>query len=46
MDELFFWWKGYNTIYKELADTQDMFISVYPNAGLPNVLGEYDELLI
>ena len=29
---------------KELADTQDMFISVYPNAGLPNVLGEYDEL--
>lgn len=29
---------------KELADTQDMFISVYPNAGLPNILGEYDEL--
>lgn len=29
---------------KELANTQDMFISVYPNAGLPNVLGEYDEL--
>ena len=29
---------------KELANTQDMFISVYPNAGLPNILGEYDEL--
>ena len=28
---------------KELANTQDMFISVYPNAGLPNILGEYDE---
>ena len=29
---------------KEIANTQDMFISVYPNAGLPNILGEYDEL--
>ena len=29
---------------KELSNTQDMFISVYPNAGLPNILGEYDEL--
>lgn len=29
---------------RELANTQDMFISVYPNAGLPNILGEYDEL--
>lgn len=28
---------------KELADTQDLFISVYPNAGLPNELGFYDE---
>ncbi|MGG7177707.1 methionine synthase [Clostridium paraputrificum] len=29
---------------KELAKSQDMFISVYPNAGLPNILGEYDEI--
>lgn len=29
---------------KELSSTQDMYISVYPNAGLPNVLGQYDEL--
>lgn len=28
---------------KELSKTQDMYISVYPNAGLPNILGEYDE---
>lgn len=28
---------------KELANTQDLYISVYPNAGLPNILGEYDE---
>ena len=29
---------------KELDDTQDLYISCYPNAGLPNVLGEYDEI--
>lgn len=29
---------------KELSKEQDMFISIYPNAGLPNVLGNYDEL--
>lgn len=29
---------------KELADTQDLYISCYPNAGLPNLLGEYDEI--
>lgn len=29
---------------KELSKTQNLYISVYPNAGLPNVLGEYDEL--
>ena len=28
---------------KELSETQDLFISVYPNAGLPNELGFYDE---
>ena len=28
---------------KELAATQDLYVSCYPNAGLPNVLGEYDE---
>ena len=28
---------------KELSDTQELFISVYPNAGLPNELGFYDE---
>lgn len=29
---------------RELAKKQDRYISVYPNAGLPNVLGEYDEV--
>lgn len=29
---------------KELSRTQKLFISFYPNAGLPNSLGEYDEL--
>lgn len=28
---------------KLLSDTQDRYISFYPNAGLPNSLGEYDE---
>ncbi|WP_268873138.1 methionine synthase [Clostridium nigeriense] len=28
---------------KELSDTQELFISIYPNAGLPNELGFYDE---
>ncbi|MBD7916409.1 methionine synthase [Clostridium sp. Sa3CUN1] len=28
---------------KELSDTQNVFISIYPNAGLPNELGFYDE---
>ncbi|MEQ8154474.1 MAG: methionine synthase [Clostridiaceae bacterium] len=28
---------------KELSKSQDLFVSVYPNAGLPNILGEYDE---
>jgi 5-methyltetrahydrofolate--homocysteine methyltransferase len=29
---------------KRLSSTQDTYISFYPNAGLPNTLGEYDEL--
>lgn len=29
---------------KELSKKQDLYISVYPNAGLPNLLGEYDEI--
>ncbi|MCD2348678.1 methionine synthase [Clostridium guangxiense] len=29
---------------KQLSDTQDKYISFYPNAGLPNSLGEYEEL--
>lgn len=32
-----------NQFIKELSETQDLFISVYPNAGLPNELGFYDE---
>ncbi|MDR2916023.1 MAG: methionine synthase [Tannerella sp.] len=28
---------------KELADAAPFFISAYPNAGLPNQLGQYDE---
>lgn len=29
---------------KELSKSQSLYISFYPNAGLPNTLGEYDEL--
>ncbi|WP_234122727.1 methionine synthase [Clostridium hydrogenum] len=29
---------------KQLSKTQDRYISFYPNAGLPNSLGEYEEL--
>jgi 5-methyltetrahydrofolate--homocysteine methyltransferase len=28
---------------KELAKREALYISLYPNAGLPNILGEYDE---
>jgi 5-methyltetrahydrofolate--homocysteine methyltransferase len=29
---------------KQLSKTQNLFVSVHPNAGLPNSLGGYDEL--
>jgi 5-methyltetrahydrofolate--homocysteine methyltransferase len=29
---------------EKLSKTEDLYISVYPNAGLPNQFGEYDEL--
>ncbi|NDL66570.1 methionine synthase [Anaerotalea alkaliphila] len=29
---------------KELAGSTEYYVSVYPNAGLPNQLGQYDEL--
>lgn len=29
---------------KELSQMTDKYVSIYPNAGLPNALGEYDEL--
>ena len=29
---------------KELSKSQNLYVSFYPNAGLPNSLGEYDEL--
>ncbi|GAA0759508.1 methionine synthase [Clostridium sartagoforme] len=35
--------KDLNQFIKELAETQNLFISVYPNAGLPNELGFYEE---
>ncbi len=35
--------KDLKSFIKELSDTQDLFISVYPNAGLPNELGFYEE---
>ena len=28
---------------EELSSLSDKFLSVYPNAGLPNEMGEYDE---
>ena len=31
-------------LVKELSKTQDLYVSLYPNAGLPNSLGEYDEM--
>lgn len=40
---MFLWSKGFNTIVKYLSKTQNRYISVYPNAGLPNSFGEYDE---
>ena len=30
-------------LIKDLSKTQGLYISLYPNAGLPNSLGEYDE---
>lgn len=30
-------------LIKELSKSQGVYISLYPNAGLPNSLGEYDE---
>lgn len=30
-------------LIKELSKSQNLYISAYPNAGLPNSLGEYDE---
>lgn len=30
-------------LIKELSKSQGIYISLYPNAGLPNSLGEYDE---
>ena len=35
--------KGLITFIKELSHSQDLFISAYPNAGLPNELGLYEE---
>ncbi|MBI9068728.1 MAG: methionine synthase [Salinivirgaceae bacterium] len=36
--------EGLRSYLEELASKSPWFISVYPNAGLPNQLGEYDEL--
>ncbi len=36
--------EGLRPYLEELAAKAPWFISVYPNAGLPNQLGEYDEL--
>ncbi|MEG1638082.1 MAG: homocysteine S-methyltransferase family protein, partial [Erysipelotrichaceae bacterium] len=35
--------EGFEKINKELSKSQGVYISLYPNAGLPNSLGEYDE---
>lgn len=35
--------KDLTPFIKELSKNQNLFISVYPNAGLPNELGFYDE---
>lgn len=31
------------TYLKEISDVADCYVSCYPNAGLPNAFGEYDE---
>jgi len=36
--------EGMRPYLEELASKSPWYISVYPNAGLPNQLGEYDEL--
>ncbi len=36
--------EGLRPYLEELASKSPWYISVYPNAGLPNQLGEYDEL--
>ncbi|MDA3891294.1 MAG: methionine synthase [Salinivirgaceae bacterium] len=36
--------EGLRSYLEELAAKSPWYISVYPNAGLPNQLGEYDEL--
>lgn len=35
--------KGLLPLIKELSNRQSQFLSIYPNAGLPNKLGFYDE---
>ena len=35
--------KNLNPFIKELSEMKDFFVSVYPNAGLPNKLGIYEE---
>ena len=35
--------KAMRPYIKELSDKSDVFISAYPNAGLPNEMGEYDQ---
>lgn len=35
--------KDLKPFLKQMADTAPYYISAYPNAGLPNSLGEYDE---
>ncbi|GAA0086168.1 hypothetical protein UT300007_26070 [Clostridium sp. CTA-7] len=35
--------KNLNPFIKELSEIQDFFVSVYPNAGLPDKLGLYEE---
>jgi 5-methyltetrahydrofolate--homocysteine methyltransferase len=37
------WCKTINALFRNVSNNSEFFISAYPNAGLPNAFGQYDE---
>jgi 5-methyltetrahydrofolate--homocysteine methyltransferase len=35
--------KTINALFRNVSNNSEFFISAYPNAGLPNAFGQYDE---